>query len=385
MNSVDVLLLTQEKDTAAAVRSVLQSGPVKGAATVCKSVPELRARLLRPTKDVPYAAVVADIDQHPQEILFELSKVVAASPKTRFIVVSKGFDEKLVLQAMQAGARHFLRKGAIAGDLGKVLEHLLAHETEVSKETGEVISVFSCSGGCGSTTAAVNLANELRLAGSKPVLLVDLDPHYGSAASHLGLSGKYGIAHMLNREGSIDSHLVQSSAVRYAQGLDMLLSPATAEADVELPMNYSNLLPVLDACRDSYGYVVIDAPRVPRSVAADLASVSRVAVIVFQLTVRDVSRAKSLVSFLTERGMSRDRILPIANRVRKRGPLLKVVDTQRAIEIKPICCVRSDWRKAIKSMNHGQPLANVARRSGLRRDFRKVTTQVLRWIANGQA
>ena len=385
MKSVDVLLLTQDKKTVAAVRAVLESNSVRGKATVCTSMPELKARLLRPTANVTYAVVVADIDQEPQQILFELSKVVAASAKTRFIVVSKGFDEKLVLQAMQAGARHFLRKGAIASDLGKVLEHLLAHETEVSKQTGELISVFSCSGGCGATTAAVNLANELRLAVSKPVLLVDLDPHYGSAASHLGLSGKYGIAHVLNREGAIDSDLVRSSTVHYAEGLDMLLSPATAEADTELPMNYGNLLPVLDACRDSYGYVIVDAPRMPRSVTADLASVSRVAIIVFQLTVRDVSRAKSLVSFLTERGMSRDRILPIANRVRKRGPLLKVVDTQRAIEIKPICCVRSDWRKAIKSMNHGQPLANVARRSGLRRDFRKVTTQVLRWIANGQA
>ncbi len=385
MKPIDVLLLTQDKETVAAVGAVLESGSVRGKAIACASVPELKARLLRPAANVTYAVVVADIDREPQQILFELSKVVTASAKTRFIVVSKNFDEKLVLQAMQAGARHFLRKAAIASDLGKVLEHLLAHETSVSKRTGEVISVFSCSGGCGATTVAVNLANELRLTASKPVLLVDLDPHYGAAAAHLGVSGKYGIAHVLSREGAIDSHLVESSTIRYAEGLDMLLSPAAAQSDAALPMNYDNLLRVLDACRESYGYVVVDAPRVPHPVTADLASVSRVAIIVFQLTVRDVSYAKSLVSFLAERGMSRSRILPIANRVRKRGPLLKVVDTQRAIEIKPIYCVRSDWRKAIRSINHGQPLANTARRSGLRRDFCKVAAQVQRWIANGQA
>lgn len=384
MKSVDVLLVTQDKDTVAAVRSVMASGPVKGTVSVCKTVPELKGRLLRPAADGVHGAAIVDIDQEPQQILFELNKVVAANIKTRFVVVSKSFDEQLVLKAMQAGARHFLRKGAIAAELGHVLGHLLSQETEPPKHTGEVISVFSCSGGCGATTVAVNLANELRLAAMKPVLLVDLDAHYGAAAVHLGVSGKYGIAHVLNREGTIDSDLIESSTTHYTQGLDMLLSPVSAEADLDLPMNYGNLLRVLDACRESYAYVVVDAPRMSRPAAADLASVSRIAVIVFQLTVRDVSYAKSLVSFLTERGMSRNRILPIANRVNKRGPLLKVVDTQRAIEIKPIYCVRSDWRKAIKSVNHGQPLANTARRSGLRRDFCKIADQVQRWVSNGE-
>jgi pilus assembly protein CpaE len=383
MGPADVLLLTQDKEVAAAVHEVLETGSVHGTASVCRNLPELKTRLANPPDGIEGSVAVVDIDIEPQRILFELGRVVAVNPNTRFVVVSKEFDERLILQAMQAGARHFLRKSAISAELSTVLERLLAHGAETSRQLGEVISVFGCSGGCGATLAAINLANELRLATAKPVLIVDLDNHYGSVATYLGIGGKYGIAHVLNREGTIDRDLIESSTVSVAPGFDVLLSPAVAQSDAGLPMNYDNLLRVLDVCRESHRYVFVDAPRVPRQVTADLASVSRLAVLVLQLTVRDVAFARSLVAFLAERGMARDKILALANRVRRRGPLLRVVDTQRAIGIKPLYRVRSDWQKALKSVNQGQPLANIARRSGLRRDLCKIAAQVQRWTSNG--
>jgi pilus assembly protein CpaE len=247
---------------------------------------------------------------------------------------------------------------------------------------GDVISVFSCSGGCGATTTAVNVATELKLAGDKPVLLVDLDPHYGSIAQYLNVHGKFGVAHILNRENTIDRHLVESSAIRYIEGLDVLLSPAAAEADRHKPMNYENLLRVLEACRESYGYVVVDAPRLPHEAAIDLASVTRVAIVVLRLTVRDVSFAQSLIASLTEQGMASDRILVLANQAGRRGGLLSAGEVQKALD-KPLFRVRSDCRKAARSITYGQPLAHFARMSGLRRDFRKVTGQVQQWTSNG--
>jgi len=383
MGPADLLLLTQEKEIAAAVHAVLESGPVRGAASVCKNLAELKARLSNPAAGIQCSIAVVDIDVEPQRTLFELARVVAVNPTTRFVVLSKEFDERLVLQAMQAGARHFLRKSAIDAELSTVLERLLAHSAATSKRLGEVISVFGCSGGCGATTMTVNLANELRLATEQSVLIVDLDAHYGSVATYLGVGGKYGIAHVLNREGTVDRDLIESSTVSVTPGFDVLLSPAVAQADSGLPMNYDNLLRVLDVCRESHKYVFVDASRVPWQVTADLSSVSRLAVLVLQLTVRDVAFARSMVDFLTERGMSRDKILALANRVKRRGPLLRVVDTQRAIGIKPLYCVRSDWHKAVKSVNQGQPLASSARRSGLRRDLCKIVARVQEWTSNG--
>jgi pilus assembly protein CpaE len=346
---------------------------------------DLRTRLsMEPTNGHPRLAVV-DIDRDPDRILSELSMVGTAYPHTWFIVLSKEFDERCVLRAMQAGARHFLRKSAIPTELSPVLERLLAQGPQAPARWGTILPVFSCSGGCGATTAVVNLASELRLALVKRVLIVDLDQHYGAAATYLGLQGRYGIGHVLSRQGPIDRHLIESTAVTHDEGLDVMLSPATAEADAGVTLNYGRLLATLEACRESYDYILVDAPRIPREVMADLAAVSRMSLIVLQLTVRDIAFAGAIVSFLAHRGIPRERIWPLANRARRRGPLLKLEDGRRAIGVDALYPIRDDWVSAAKSINRGRPLCDVAGRSRLRRDYRRLAAQIHRCTANGSS
>jgi len=382
MKPAEVLLLTAEQETATAVQAAVQSGSLRAVTAACRSMVELRSRLTK-AADRAQAIAVVDIDGDPPQMLYDLTKAITANPEVLFVVVSREFNENLVLQAMQAGARHFLRKSAISTELDAILGRLLLHEPRSARRMGDVIAVLSCSGGCGGTIVAVNLAAELRLAASQPVLLMDLDPHYGSVGQYLNIRGKYGVGHMLQREGTVDRHLVESCAIPADDGLDVLLSPAVAEADRNLPMNYDHLLKVLEACRESHGYVVIDAPRLPPQAVTDLATISRVVVLVLRLAVRDVTYAKKLVALLRERGMAPDRILVVANQVTERNPLVKALEIQQGLGVKPLICVRTDRKKALRSTSYGKPLARWARLSGLRRDFRRIARQVSRWTANG--
>jgi pilus assembly protein CpaE len=382
MQFARLLVLTTEPEMLAAVQAAVKTGAAPEGVVLCKSMVELRSRLAQGEK--ARTAALVDIDEDPVHTLFELTKTVTAHPDIPFVVLSEEFDEKRVLQAMQAGARHFLRKSAIGPELDAVLGRLLLREPPRTTQMGDVVTVLSCSGGCGATTTAVNVAAELRLAGRRPVLLVDLDPHYGAVASYLGVEGRFGIANILNRGGAIDRQLVESSVVPYQEGLDVLLSPAAATADEDKPMDYDNLLHALDACRESHRYVVLDAPRLPHRALLDLASVSRVAVIVLRLTIRDVAYAKKLIALLTEQGMAPDRILVLANQARKRrAGLLNAVEIREALGGQPLFRVRPDARKALKSANRGQPLAQAAKLSGLRRDLRRVAKRVREWTANG--
>ena len=81
------------------------------------------------------AIAMVDIDEDPEQMLSELSKITTPT-RTVVIVLSKEFNERRVLQAMQAGARHFLRKSAIATELDTVLEQLLAQRPEASTRLG---------------------------------------------------------------------------------------------------------------------------------------------------------------------------------------------------------------------------------------------------------
>jgi pilus assembly protein CpaE len=374
MGKVNITVVTQDKEAITTVESILSRQSPRRSHSVCTTVGELRTRLSKPGANGDIGVAMVDIDPDPDATLVDVSRLTAAHPRTRFMVLSTDASEQLILDAMQAGARHFLRKRSIAAELDSVLERLLSHDSHVSGRLADVISVFSCSGGCGATTIAVNLANELRLMADEPVLLIDLDCHYGSVASHLGMTGDYGIAHILSRGNSIDSHLIGTGAVRFMHGLDVLLSPAAAAADGPLPMQWDSLSKAVEACREVYRYVVIDAPRVPEQAAADLAASSHAAVVVFQLTIRDIAFAKGMVSFLREHGVGA--VVPLANRVSWRGPLLTLREGERALGMKPVRSIRNDWRSAVKSASQGRPLAEVARRSRLRRDVCKLAQRI---------
>ena len=382
VEQIDVVLLTRREGTITEVQAALEASSVGRAVKVCKDLTELRAQLSKVIGAADSGVAIVDIDEASEHFLHELSRLTSAYVTIRFLVVATQFSEKLVLKAMQAGARHFLRKSQIASELDTVLKALVAHKLEAPVWPGKVVSVLSCSGGCGATTVAVNLATELQLLTAKQVLIIDLDDHYGSVAAHLGLQGDYGIAHVLSRDAMIDRHLIETSAVAYAGGLDVLLSPAVATADKLDELKYENLGRAVAVCRESHDYVVIDAPRLPKRALADLASISQVALIVFQLTVKDIDFARSTISFLTDSGMSRERIIPVANRVWTRGPFLKLRDSQRVIGADSICSIRYSLRKAVKSINRGRPLANVAKWSKLRGDFRKLATIVRRLTSN---
>jgi pilus assembly protein CpaE len=378
MSIADVAVVTGDQRTLTTIQSAMTSRCKQSSAAGYRNLAELKTRLSKPGTNGDISVVVVDIDRDSGRTLLDLSEVTAVHPKTRFIVVSTDCSEELILQAMQAGARHFLRKQNIAVELDTALERLLTHEPQTAVRLGDVISVFSCSGGCGATTVAVNLANELRLLCSEAVLIMDLDQHYGTVASHLGLAGSYGVARILSRPDAIDAHLIQTGAVRFTEGLDVLLSPVVASEDMAMPVQWENLPTAVEASRQSYRYVVIDAPRLSQQLAAGLAMLSHTVIIVFQLTVRDIAFAKSTITFLRNQGVASARILPLANRVRRRRPLLQLREGEAAIGMKLLYSLRSDWRKAIKSMNRGLPLAGMAPRSRLRRDFYRLARTIHR-------
>ena len=376
------MLVTKEDTTVEKIKSALDESDILNLAGILKEVSELRSYL----SNKKVQAVVVDIDPDPSQVLYELSTILTAYPEIYVVVICSHFTKKLALQAMQARVRHFLEKKTIASELTKELQQLIhGSAKKEAKLDSTVISIFSAGGGCGATTVAVNLANELRLLSSKSVLVIDLDSCYGTVSTYLGIKSQYGIADVLTRKGLIDQHLIQSSAYDYMENFHVLPSPASIESPRAKSLQFENLPRVLEACREVYRYTVIDAPRMPEDDVAKLAGLSDILLIVFQLTVKDVNFARSMVLSLTKSGIVSEKIISLANRVKKRGPLVRLEDGKKAVGVKSCQAIRSDWRKAIKSVNSARPLAQVVQRSGLRSDFRKLAAKVCTYGVNGSS
>lgn len=372
-----VILMTNEQATSELVRSALDTSQYFVLADTCSDISQLRTHFSRAAAD----AVVVDIDSYSNGVLRKLSMIVSMYPDTRVVVVSRKFDERLVLEAMQAGARHFLRKSSISAELDGVLERLLCETTQDVK-MGELISVFSASGGCGATTVAINLANELRLLSSETVLAIDLDTCYGTISSYLDIENQYGIANVLSRQKPIDKDLIESIACTYKEDFHVLLSPACIDSQNTESLQLDNLSETLDVCKQGYRYTIVDAPRLAPDIMIDLAVASKFSLVVFQLTIKDLKYARSLVAFLKRNGISSSKVIPIANRVKGRGPLVRMEDSKKVVGLDSFACIRSDWPKAMKSVNLAQPLAQVAKRSGLRKDFQKLADRINKSLTN---
>lgn len=367
------MLVTGDAAIETAVKSVLAETGKISVAGVCRDASELRSYL----SGKKVQAAIIDIDPDPSRILFELRGILTAYPETYVVVLCSSFSKELVLQAMQAGARHFLEKRTIAAELSKELQALMHDSARKRVALGSrVISVFSAGGGCGATTVAINLADELRISSSRPVMVIDLDTSYGAVSTYLGIKSQYGIADVLAHKGAIDQHLIQSSAYRYMADFFVLPSPAGIETPKVGTLAYEKLPAACESCREIYAYTVIDAPRLPQPICVEIAGLSDLVLVVFQPTVKDVHCARAIVSALAKSGVGDDKILPLANRVKRRGPLVRLEDSKKAIGLSSCHPVRSDWRKAMKCVNQSRLLSQAAGRSSLRGDFRKLAAKV---------
>ncbi len=366
-----VLLVTNELATATAVSTALESNGKLAPEDVCRDYHELAARMERS----PANAVLVDIDAQPEKMLASLDSLVRKYSDTRFVVLSGALKSELLLEAMQAGARHFMVKQTIAADLPGVLHRICPNGS--SSAQGTAITVLSASGGAGATTIAVNLADEMSLLSGETSLIMDLDYCYGSVATYLGLEGEYGVIDLLARSGPIDGELIQTTAMlTRSEKLQALISTSNASLGDPVSLEPHRVGQTLDAAKRVYRNTVVDAPRVSLALAAELTKHSTATLLVFQLSVKDIRVAQRILTGLTERGVAASTITPIVNRYRKRGSMISIDEARRALGTFPVGYVSNDFQAASQAINLGQTLSQAAPRSDPRREIQQLAVKL---------
>jgi pilus assembly protein CpaE len=295
-----------------------------------------------------------------------LDPIVRRFPDTRFIVVSSVMESRLMLEAMQAGARHFMMKQELSHGLHDVLRRLCQN---AAPSTGQVVSVFSASGGCGATVLAVNLAWEMQAVTGKSAMVVDLDYAYGAVGSYLGVEASYGVIDLQERTGTLDPELIATTCVPYQDKMLVLLSASSARLDGS--GGFSRITDTIAACALASPLVVVDAPRLHLPVAAELARSSAVNLVVMQLSVKDVKSARHFLAAMRGFGLPAENFTLLVNRYRRRGSL-ELDEARRALSGAKVECLSNDFPSVNESINLGQPLGQVAPRSILRKELQQL-------------
>jgi len=361
----EVILLTNDSKTGTAVTALLDSDRDLVLGTRCQRMEELAERLERSSVSV----VLVDVDPNPFAMLESLRPLISRYTSTVFMVLAETAGSDLFLKAMQVGVRYVQVKSTLDVEFLKTIKQLSAAGFSIPRQRGNIVTVLSAGGGCGATTLAVNLANEIQLDSSEPVLLVDCDYHYGSIAFSLGIDdSKYSVADVFGYDGHIDPQLIRSTALEYSENLHVLLSPASTAYAQPALLHEDKLVDFLSACKQAYRWTVIDAPRLPFPIVAKMADTSIATLIALQLTIKDIRVTESIVSALREAGVSPKQLRIVVNRCRKRYQMIPLEEAQKALGEVPVIPLSNDFRSAIRSSNYGRPLSQEAGRSVLRRE-----------------
>jgi pilus assembly protein CpaE len=368
---INITLMTPDASLASAVSAALHANGHVVAGPPVRDMRDLAPQLGRS----PVPVVLVDLDPSPHQVLAQLERIIARHPTTRFVALSSSLGNDLLLEAMQNGVRRVVTKQTMSVDLPGVLDRLTAPDLKAGP-SGEILTVLSASGGCGATTIAVNIAEELALREKQPTLLCDLDGAYGAVASYLGLSPRYGADHVFHYSGDIDAQLIRSTATVHSDRIHVLASPAgTNLATSGEPLRFERLEHVLDSARRAYPISIIDAPRLALDTTAALVAGSTTTLLVLQLTVKDLRCARSMLDALRSRGVDCNSIVPIANRYVKRQ-LISLDEASKAIGGVEVFPIRNDYAPAIHGLNFGQTLSQAAPRSSIRRDIQDLLAKL---------
>jgi len=366
-----MLLVTRDPETVEQVTGALGSlAPANG--WVCASLGELRSRLDEQRVD----ATLVDLGPSPERTLRELADIASRYPELRLVVLAGEVRSDLLMGAMNAGVRRFVLKTSLRQDLAKVLEALTPPAQSAGRAAaGRVLTILSAGGGCGATTLAINLSHELGLSSGSPTLLVDLDTAYGGVASQLGLAGRYGAAEVFRPAGPVDGELVASATRIFSPQVHVLLSPASVNPLSPAALGSDRIDEVLRAFQAAYAHTVVDAARVEMSAAARLVRGSEQTLLVFQLNLKDLSRARVVLDCLAQSGVPASAVTGLVNRYQRRSRSVRLEEAEKALGL-PLRRVRNDFAGAMRGLNLGRPLAEAAPRSPVRKDIRALAGQL---------
>ena len=235
---------------------------------------------------------------------------------------------------------------------------------------GKIIAVAQARGGAGSTTVAVNLADQLRgrnksRVPAKPgkVALVDLDLQFGTVGSFLDMDEQDTLL-QLALDGTVpDATFLGQSMTTMHNGLSVLAAPSKfAPLD---SLRIDQVAAILDTLRQSHEYVVVDLPRALVGWIEAIIERADELIIVTDISVSSVRHSRRLIDFFTTDNVT----LPVQIVVNhEKKPLMQSSlhrEAAKALERKLDHWLPHDPNAANAASDKGKPLSSVAPRSPL--------------------
>ena len=185
------------------------------------------------------------------------------SPGTQVVVVGTVDSIDFYRSIIDLGVGQYILAPLTASGFLRAVKDVFGGERAAVR--GRTIAVMGSKGGIGASTIAHNLAWCLADTYGKPVSLIDLDLHFGTAGIDYNHEPRFGLRDALQQalggEGTVDENLLERLFSKESDTL-WLLASAPSMVDSSSILTPEALEAVLDGVARMSDYVVLDMPHV---------------------------------------------------------------------------------------------------------------------------
>jgi pilus assembly protein CpaE len=326
------------------------------------------------------SCIVIEVDPAVPESLERLAAIRRKAPALPQVVALAGANVALVRSLVKQGVADVV---SLPFEMEELLQaSVAAVEATIAvpaKATrlAPVVAVVKSIGGCGATTIAAHLADELgrQAPNRRGACLVDLDVQQGSAAPMLGLAPRRGLQELLTAGERLDREFLRSVVAAHSEYLHLIAAPE----DI-MPLESietERLLTVLDAARGEFDRVVVDLPanwtswNLSAVVAADLV------LLVVALDISSLRQAKRQIDLFRTAGVDPRKIGIVVNRVeRKLFKLIGLDDVGKTLKQPILGSVHLDAQLLATAHDQGLLARQVQKKSQFMSDIAALARSV---------
>jgi pilus assembly protein CpaE len=218
------------------------------------------------------------------------------------------------------GIAEFLFKPLTSAGIVENLVPLIANlkRRPISPRGGKLVTITGARGGVGATTLATNLGWFIGACQHRHTLLLDAELHTGTVALQLNLEASGGLGIALASPERVDPLLLERSTQSAGERLHVL----AGEQSLHVPFTYQpeGVVPLIDALRARYNFVVADAGSKPSPLTRDLMFAAQQRVIVLDPSTLSIRNLERLLT-LPGGGSPSARVLTVLNRASMPGGL----------------------------------------------------------------
>lgn len=349
-------------------------------------------------KELEFVAIAVD-DQDEEDLSLISNLITAAKEsKVKVILIADDVSPIALHKLLRLGADDFIPYPLPEQELHEAIERLRsqpeiqeqapAAPDEAAKTTlkatndhsGVVLPVHGLAGGVGSTTFAVNLAWELATIDKKNpprVCLLDLDLQFGSASTFLDLPRRDVVYEMLTDTESMDSDSFMHSLLPYNDKLHVLTAPSEIlPLDIVGPEDIER---IVETARTNFDYVVIDMPSTLVAWTEAVLNQAHVYFTMLELDMRSAQNALRMVRALKAEQLPYEKMRFVLNRGPKFTDIAGKTRVKRMAESLDISIevqLPDGGKQIIQANDHGQPLAESAAKSPLRKEIHKLAASL---------